>query len=64
MRKKHGKTSVRVGGNISVRVEGKTSGRVGGNISVRVEGKTSGRVEKNFVQGRKTSVRVEKPQSG
>jgi hypothetical protein len=48
LRKKHGKTSV----------------RVGGNISVRVEGKTSGRVEKNFVQGRKTSVRVEKPQSG
>ena len=53
LRKKHGKTSVRVEhGKISVRVEH-------GKTSVRLEhGKTSVRIKKNLNQGRKTSVRI------
>jgi len=60
LRKKHGKTSVRVR-KTSVRVR-KTSVRVR-KTSVRVR-KTSVRVRKTSVRVRKTSARVRNPQSG
>ena len=65
LRKKHGKTSVRVG-KTSVRVEKSQSGQKnlshGRKKSVRVEKPQSG--QRNLSQATKPSVRVEKTQSG